>query len=128
MRYIFFHLYNRLYQDGKLVRNSPEWVALGLVIVGTFFWFMLLSEIYYFYICNVNFPDEFDGVSTVISFLIILSLYFILVYRKRYEKIYAQYKNLDIKQRKRGFLIAIMYVFLPIVIGAFITLKWHGKI
>jgi len=129
MKYLFFHLYNRLYQDGKIKTNKhPEYDALGLIFLGTFMWLLTFYCIYYYYIVDSNLPESFRGISILTGFIICLLLYIVIIYGRQYEKIYFKYKGLNNKQRKVGLLISILYVFLPFLISMFITLKWHGKI
>ena len=59
MKYLFFHIYNRFYQDGKLnVNNQPVLKALGLISLGTYFWFQVLYEIYYYCILKIHLPSK----------------------------------------------------------------------
>lgn len=129
LRYIFFHFYNRLYQDGKLnTRNHPEWDAYGIVASGAIMWYLVAYEFYYYDLQNINFPENFKVIGFSVNILILILLYFIFLFKKRYEQIYFQYNHLNRMQRKKGLIISIAYLFLPIFIGAYIALKWHGKI
>lgn len=129
MKYLFFHLYNRLYQDGKNDKNKhPEYDTLGLISFGTFMWLLTFYCVYYYYVLNMSLPESFQGVSISAGLIISILFYFTLIYGKQHEKIYLKYKGLNNKQRKLGLLISILYVFLPFLISVYITLDWHGKI
>jgi hypothetical protein len=129
MGYLFFHLYNRLYQDGRInTRNHPEYDAIGLMFFGTFMWFLSIYCLYYFYFLNIDLPHNFHLYCIVVVALISLLLYLLFIHKNRYNKIYLKYQRRNKKQRKKGLLISILYVFLPFLISVFCTLKWHQKI
>ena len=129
MQYLFFNFYNRLFQDGKLnTRSHPEWDAFGMMTSGAIIWYLVFYEIYYYEILNANFPPNFKTVGFVICILILTVFYFMFLYKEKYKKIYFKYNHLNSKQRKQGLIISLFYLFLPILIGAYITLRWHGKI
>lgn len=129
MKYIFFNLYNRMYKDGTLnVQNHTEWNAYAITATATVFWFMVFYGFYFFDIKSVDIPNYFQPVSFLISFIILIVLYFNLLWNKKYEKIYNQFCHLNKTQRKVGLIISFSYFLLPIFIGAYITLKFHGKI
>jgi hypothetical protein len=129
MQYLFFNFYNRLYQDGKSnIGNHPEWDAYGMMVTGAIMWYLLFYEIYYYEILNMNFPENFKVIGFIICLLFLTTFYFMYLYKGIYRKIYLKYNYLNIKQRKFGLVISMFYLFLPVSIAAFITLKWHGKI
>ena len=129
MRYLYFHIYNRLYQDGKINnKNHPELDAFSLIACGSCLWFLVFYEFYYYCILNINFPANFQITCLVAAILISSILYFLLVFKEKYKEVYSRFRSLNIKQMRTGLIISISYVFLPIIIGAYITLKWHGKL
>lgn len=128
MDYLFFHLYNRMYQDGKFARNMPEWNALALIVIGSCIWLMLIFECYFFYYLNINLPQNFRLMAFSMAIILFLVGYFAFIYKRRFNRIYSHYKNRNKIQQKIGLSISLIFVFLPIVITAIITLSWHGKI
>ena len=129
MKYIFFNFYNKMYQDGKPnAQKFSEWNAYSLVATATIFWCIVIGEFYYFDIENVELPENYRAIGFFVLILILVLLYFLLLFDNRYKKIYNQFSHLNTVQRKLGLIISFCYFFLPIFIGAFITLKWHGKI
>lgn len=129
MKYIFFNFYNKMYQDGKPnAQKFPEWNAYSLVATATIFWYLVIQEFYYFDIENAELPANFKLTGFFVFILILVLLYFLLLFDNRYKKIYNQFSHLNRVQRKIGLIISFCYLFLAIFIGAFITLKWHGRI
>ncbi len=129
MKYLFFSFYNRLYQDGKLnIRTHPEWDAYGMMVSGAIMWYLLLYEIYYYEILNTNFPENFKAFGLIPCTFFLIAFYFMFLFKGNYKKIYFKYKHLNLKQRKHGLIISIFYLFLPILIGSIIAMKWHGRI
>ena len=116
-----------MYQDGKLnTQKKSQWNAYIIMSTATIFWYLVIEAFYYYDIKNVNLPENPQALGFLVLILILVIFYFLLY--NQHEKIYNQFCHLNRLQRKIGLIISFSYFLLPIFVGAFITLRWHGDI
>jgi hypothetical protein len=129
MKYIFYCIYNTQYLDGKnKVNKTPWFVALGLMIAGTFCWLALAVEMLYFYVFNRNFPN----VSIIGDFGICIFLFYVhyiyFIKNRKYEDIYNQFKSVNSNKKGLEKLICVLYIFVPALFSMLIAMIWHKVI
>jgi hypothetical protein len=117
-----------MYQDGKFHNRGAEWNALGILLFGTILWIIFFLEIYCYYILGELYSNGVFQVGFLIICFVGIILYRYLVYNKRYEMIYNRFKDFNIKQRRTGLSISLVYTFLPFFLVMYVALKMHNKI
>lgn len=127
MKYLFAHMCNLLSNDGKRVDKNIIWFdAILMLSLGTLAWVVTVIASIHFFIFDENFPIKGSRILWVAipSF----SFYFLFVKNKQYLKIFQTYENETVRENRRGKIISVLFVFVPIIVTMLMSLIWHDKI
>jgi hypothetical protein len=88
---IFFHIFKRYYKSGQYRNDIPWLTATGIISVSTFLFMTGVCGLIYYFLISKNVP-ELTNIYTVFGIVFTTINYLWFTYKKRYLKIYEEYR------------------------------------
>lgn len=116
---IFFHVFRRYYKDGKFTNDIP-WLTTSVIVgVSSSFYLLSLTVLFYFFFIDHDVPQLSKYPILICGFVFAVANCLWFTYKKRYLKIYQEYRISDKNNKVTAVLswiyIIFGYALVPIV-------------
>jgi glucan phosphoethanolaminetransferase (alkaline phosphatase superfamily) len=121
---VFYHIFVRYYKNGKY-KNDIPWLTVSVLVgVCSYFYFLNVILLGYFFFISKNAPllENFRTAIIGGGFVFVIINYFWFTYKKRYLKIFKEYKTSNNSNRVTEILswIYLIVGFASVPIAALI--------
>lgn len=118
---IFFHIFKLYYKDGKYTNDIPWLTASVIVGVSTSFYLLSLVVLCYFFFIGRDVPLLNKYPILICGFVFSVANYLWFTYKKRYLKIYDQYRTSN-KNNNVTAVLSWTYIILGFALVPVVTL------
>jgi hypothetical protein len=130
MNKLFYIIYNSYYKHGEYKDDIPSLTVGGIFTISIFSVARFFSDLIGWFKPSYFEAKQSNIITVLLTFLYGLIVYILFYHNKRYQKIYAKYKNntfLNSKTAKFiGFSLVIIMIMSPIFLAALHTKIKYG--
>jgi Ca2+/Na+ antiporter len=121
---IFFHIFKRYYKDGKFTNDIPWLTASVIVGISSSFYLLSLVVLSYFFFIDHNVPPLNKYPILICGFAFAVVNYLWFTYKKRYLKIYEEYRTSN-KNNKVTAVLSWIYIIVGFASVPIVALIIH---
>jgi hypothetical protein len=122
---IFFHVFKRYYKDGKFTNDIP-WLTTSVIVgVSSSFYLISLTVLFSYFFFDRNLPKLNEYPMLICNAVFVVANYLWFTHRKRYLKIYEEYRTSD-KNNKITEFLSWIYILLGFVSVPITALVIHS--